>query len=46
MKAIPWGLTIPVTTSVRTPVSGSRAATEVGVALYVAPGEKMFREIA
>jgi hypothetical protein len=33
MKAIPCGLTIPVTTSVRMPVDGSSSATEVGVAL-------------
>jgi len=46
MKAIPCGLTIPVTMSVKTPVSASRAATEVGVALYAALGEKMSREIA
>ncbi len=32
MKTIPCGLTIPVTTSVKTPVSESSAATEVGVA--------------
>ena len=44
--APPCGLTIPVTMSVRTPVSGSRATTELGVALYAAPREKMFRVIA
>jgi len=46
MKAMPCGLTIPFTTSVNLPVSGSSAATEVGVALYAALGPKIFREIA
>jgi hypothetical protein len=45
MKAIPCGLTIPVTTLVITPLSKSRLPTEVSAAEYAAPGEKMFLEM-